>query len=816
MVKPNLSLINLFELTQPIVLSFSHSIDALPPVEWQNLESDCNYSPAKRRGPVPGTSKAQTQAMSSTSAGSTRKADQLCNMKPEIKQESSNKMMVNAPSSTYLLSQSRPPDFGTSLFGVGGVGNTDLRNQNRNLEDISRLASLSGAQTASLQGTGMYNSLVNGMVNEDVLNLLQHQQQLLYGANPRSVMGLGLNTGGVSSSSVAHVPPAAATQQQHNYIQQLQAAKQLQLAGQGAEEKMPANLKYLQEQLQAQSLVADEEIRRLRARVERATDTKAPPAKTSEHLSRLLSRSSLEGNRLRSYYELSVNELINLPPIPSDEDYCKRLPVPLQSPMFLPCFDLAALNSARFAELALGALVSNQLGLSLELSNATISCLRDCVEEPIHPLCMFDLARAYYLHAILLFFRGETEKAFQYRFVCLTYLNQIGNTPGAQELLAAVAFQDTWAYLFNKADDSTLSIGQRNFLNQHVERPRPGPTITGMPSIASNPDNQMWLSLIFTNNEAPALARSLDALACAVRSCFHPASVQLEHMAKSMLQETQIQKGNELCNRNLILSAFTLLRQYEASSNASTSGHRMAIHLLDAFLVNTGDESGGFSGEQIKNLLSACYILIDHPLLLYQPGPIYHMMTNAAVLLCHLLNGLFENRRITTPLTGGMETELFQEILDTFISVRILLDSHRKKMPVRLRCHGIPRPNISLLTLKESEQPEVPFIDLGKTLLCFCPGCHEFVLVACSPCVAAEKAQAARLKQQSTLHEEFKDPKFVSSEPWWSNLHQEAKTDDEDKGRESSELSKELSDLGIELDLEDDSLLGVLSHIISM
>lgn len=396
------------------------------------------------------------------------------------------------------------------------------------------------------------------------------------------------------------------------------------------------------------------------------------------------------------------------------------------------------------------------------------------------------------------------------------------------ELLAAISFHDAWAYILHNADESSLPmidsaipplpISERKLLDLK-EKLKRGHTNTDIQSIVSNPDNQMWIQgppPIFTNNEAPALARSLDALSCAVRSCCDQANKQFFNMANAIVEESKkvdaggmtlpisstglavMAREQELCNRNLVLSAATLLRQYETSTNSSTRGHQMAVHIMDAFLVNTGDESGGFSGEQIKSLLSACNILIDHPLLLYQPGPLYHMMTNAAVLLCHVLNGLYANFSATPP--GGIEVELFQEVLDAFISVRNLVDCHRKKMPPRLRCHGIPRPNISLL---KSEQPEAPLIDLGKTVMCSCRGCQGFVLVACSPCVTAEKAQAERLKQQPSLHQEVKD-------------HDAGNFDSDNLYRDSDNLNRELVDLGIELDLDDDALLSVLSRIIAL
>ena len=136
----------------------------------------------------------------------------------------------------------------------------------------------------------------------------------------------------------------------------------------------------------------------------------------------LLNSNSREGNLLRSYYHISVDELLNLPPIPSDEEYCRKLNDNL-SPENLPIFDLAALKAGRFSEIALGALASNQVALALELSNATVMCLRECVEEPVHPSCMFELARAYLLHGIFRSFRGDMLRYFKYRRVCLTHLS---------------------------------------------------------------------------------------------------------------------------------------------------------------------------------------------------------------------------------------------------------------------------------------------------------------------------------------------------------------------------------------------------------
>lgn len=392
----------------------------MPDDELKSLEDYCVYSIAKRRGPAPGSkAKAQTNNTGATSVGTVRKAH-LMKAKSDISFESVSTTDGKAPSSQYT---GPPSDYGTSrATTAGNVGSDDLWINRK--EDVSRLGSLSGGQMAGLQGSGMYNNLVNGLTNEEVLNLLQRQQQMLYGANLGVMgMGLGFGLGNAALNPASAAVPAAVPL---NYFQQLQAAQQMQFTGQELEGKATPNLQYLQQQLQAQSLLAGDDVRRLRARVEKQPEAEVALLKIPDHHLRLLSKSSLEGNRLRSYYELSINELLNLPAIPSDEEYCRGLPIPLSSPKLLPRFDLAALNSARFAELAIGAYVSNQAALSTELSNATVACLKDCVEEPIHPLCMFDMARAYFLHGFLRSVKGDMERYFKYRRVCLTHISRLG------------------------------------------------------------------------------------------------------------------------------------------------------------------------------------------------------------------------------------------------------------------------------------------------------------------------------------------------------------------------------------------------------
>ena len=141
----------------------------------------------------------------------------------------------------------------------------------------------------------------------------------------------------------------------------------------------------------------------------------------------LLQLNNPEGTVLRSYYQLSTNDVLSLPPIPTDDEYCTQLAAQPNSNYDLsqpiPTYDQSALNAARFSELSLGALANNQTSLALELSNASVMCLRNCVEEPSNASCMYDVARAYLLHGIFRSKRGDMVRYFKYRRVCMAHIS---------------------------------------------------------------------------------------------------------------------------------------------------------------------------------------------------------------------------------------------------------------------------------------------------------------------------------------------------------------------------------------------------------
>lgn len=271
-------------------------------------------------------------------------------------------------------------------------------------------------------------------------------------------------------------------------------------------------------------------------------------------------------------------------------------------------------------------------------------------------------------------------------------------------------------------------------------------------SIVANPDNIHWMQgapLIFLNNEAPKTSRCLDALACVFRSCcdkaierycelLSPADSEQESSFQQQPSRTAsavLANEDQLCSRNIVLSVDALLRR------SPNRGQETILLCLKAFFEN----HDGFTAEQIKGLLHVGNMFVENPLMLYHPGPTYHMASNAAVLLAHICNYLAAGAvvdKASVLACGEDETEdesVRDVVLDTYTALRHVLTLHRRKLPLALHCHGLPRPS------KDGT------VDVGETLLCGCRACQGFVLGACSPCVAAERAATAQRRRQELM-----------------------------------------------------------------
>ena len=400
----------------------------------------------------------------------------------------------------------------------------------------------------------------------------------------------------------------------------------------------------------------------------------------------------------------------------------------------------------------------------------------------------------------------------------------VQNNSNSQSLLAAMSFLDAWAYMMYNANDKAIPdvdvstpAPEQFFLlsamtstgNSDVEE-KYG-IKTGIRDIACDPKNKNWIQgapAVYLNNEAPLNARVLDAVSCAVRTCCDFANKRFATLAaenglkmesmENIIEETPtsavvLAHENELCSRNVILSAVALMQQDEANKRGygKNEGQHVILSAMDAFLEDGDAESDrGFTDNQIQNLLSVCNSVIENPFFLHHAGPTYHMVTNAATLLCHLLNGLYAMKK--KKLFGAMEATLFEEVFDSLVAIRKLLSIHRRKLPVRLRCHDLPRMPFNRYesTGHDPADGDKPFIDLGETLLCCCSGCQGFVLMACSPCVAAERSRAAASRLEEVAAQE-------------------------NEAIELGALTDFYGDVGSEFDFDDDALLDILENFVS-
>jgi len=840
-----------------------HKLSSIEGIDLAAFE--CIYSPAKRRGPVPGKAGQARKEMSNINATAAA-------------------MAVNAGGGGMNVAGGDGAGSGAGGSGAGGGGggskNSNLMRMDLSIGGFGAAGAAGGnnmmlqqQQLAALGMAGNMNGMgmnknsnqgngggsgggSSGNSNGDMNDAMAFQRQILMQQQMLMQGMAGMDQSGSGTNQQAMINPLAFSmmQQQLQLQQQQQVLNKMMQQMQGQQQMLNTNNNSNNNNASNNSgntnngSIEDGEMSgqgpAQRMRIDQNQNQSQDPSSINKvvrkHLP-LLEKSSIDGNRLRSYYSLSIDVLYKFPPVPSDEEYCAKLNIAM-NPMVLPQFDLAALRAARFSEIALGAMVANQIHLSLELSNAVVACLKQCAEEPVHPSCMYDVARAYFLHGMFRSYRGDMPRYFKYRRVCLAKLSQLASgTKGVEALLAAISFHDSWAYMVYNANEESLPnidevippvtmVGQgqqgqgqatgggMEMLLSAAEKKY---EVSTDPSrIASDPKNQMWIQgppPVFINNEAPPLSRALDALACAIRSCCDQANTRLMEVSKeynggkqssssdsiplSVTTKAVMSNEKELCSRNMVLSAFALLQQSEANTPQleKNYGHHLLVSSMDAFLEGGDeDEAGGFSDSQIQSLLTVCNAVINRPLLLYQPGPTYHMVSNAAIQLCHLLNGIQSNRNkeeAPEKPIGEMESVLFDEVLDTYIALRKILNDHRRKLPLPLRCHGLPRPNLMAGSAINS-----PFIDLGETLMCTSRGCQGFVLMACSPCVAAERAAAAELRYKEEMALFGRDG-----------------TQDGDGPKDDNDMDTTMDLVGdlSEMNVEDDALISILGKIVA-
>lgn len=459
---------------------------------------DCVYSPAKRRGPVPGHKQSRENGKSGKSSKRRRSGNGSRKPPQAPPSDSAAAFAAAAPGSLSLQiaedgsvtsSHTGGAYGGSSLAGAshatgGGPGGSQYGvrsmgggapgggSQHGNMStggSAQASASYAGSggafpllppldpNAAAMQqhvlstlgsiGVNLFSANNNNSNDNNINNHNNHNNgDGSVGCGGGVMAPAGLSMGQVASAGGQDTMATAqnAAQQQLAYIQQLQLQQQLQAQKQRRNAVASGNTKSnnfrrsassgsrqsLQHSAPAPSVHSatseDEASRRAIGCTNPAVTRYAP----------LLSPSDARGAHLRACHALAAGGLLGLPPLPTDGEYCRRFGPSLE-PHQLPKFDVAALQAARLAELAMGAMADvgcavramaapgRPGGLFLALANASVLCLTDCAGEPVHPSLMFDMARTYFFHAIFRARMDDMERYFKYRRVCLRYLAQL-------------------------------------------------------------------------------------------------------------------------------------------------------------------------------------------------------------------------------------------------------------------------------------------------------------------------------------------------------------------------------------------------------
>lgn len=452
----------LYDATNTIILTCTSCtyLHALTCINYSLQEMDmdlceCVYSPAKRRGPVPGIKGQSRKACDSLSTDGTGVTASTDGIIPSSFGENFSGTMVDTERQQQqqlaLLQQQRQQLLLAQEQQQAGLG----------------LAGLSSVHQQAVHG-GHHSYLSEAQQHQlSQVAVAQQQQQILSGSGSGDVIengwGSASETAGVISnghhSSMSSAPSPAgsaaqnfqqhAIQQQLNYLQQLHA--QQQMAAATASSHLGAAVQAQLNNVATAASVVSGDIKSnitaypnrqpvaQRQRLKNSSNDNKSNNKTSLPLTlvsktvtqnmALLDKTSVYGNQLRSYYLLSVDELFTLPGIPSDSDYMSSLVGKSEKHSLLNEVDKTALQAARFAEIAIGALVHNELSMAMQLSNASVSLLKMCVlQTSSSSHLLYEVARSCFLLGCFRAFRGDIERYLKYRRVCMQHISQMDAT----------------------------------------------------------------------------------------------------------------------------------------------------------------------------------------------------------------------------------------------------------------------------------------------------------------------------------------------------------------------------------------------------
>ncbi len=256
--------------------------------------------------------------------------------------------------------------------------------------------------------------------------------------------------------------------------------------------------------------------------------------------------------------------------------------------------------------------------------------------------------------------------------------------------------------------------------------------ISILPSrVASNPINQTWIQgipPILINEFAPLNSRALDALACSIRSLVDRAKARLATKIKQTKSgrnvcrkrqhlsdvEVQVKSATELavelhpvqlssCNLLAQASSLTQCEELSLVSDYIFCGPRFLVKAVELFLETAIKEV------QIHNVFTVMEVVMEHPILLFQFGPTYHIIHSCVIVLAQKINEI------------DPKSALFEKALNIYNESRSVLEHHRTKLPLLLQCQELPIPGSTL-------NSRGPVIDVSNVSSYFSRNCSGSVV----------------------------------------------------------------------------------------
>ena len=265
-----------------------------------------------------------------------------------------------------------------------------------------------------------------------------------------------------------------------------------------------------------------------------------------------------------------------------------------------------------------------------------------------------------------------------------------------ETLIAAISFQDTLAYtLYNgKAADAPDIENEYPQVKMSSDKDESEGGIITPSMILSDPKNKTWIT------STPSLkSNMMNALSVAIRSYVDEAVSQKDATSNESDNSCSDDKDKEVKSYMKYLDTArdvlngTCLSSSISLPNTSYQMLEKALHVAANVVesLDSQEESDCQTETQVQNnAFNVLKSVIQHPLSLFHGGSTHFLVYKCAIFTAHHVNKLQKES-----LREKSTKENFEEALDLYNSIRVILTLHNAKLPHCLRLPVLPRSKLN-------------------------------------------------------------------------------------------------------------------------